>query len=341
MSSLIPVNAELPAHIRARFADVSANDSLSSGLLGGFPVISYKGKVWALVANGVREVLVNDQGDPRASIEVVLLKANGALSKTYYKDSFAEGSTEQPDCYSDDGVVPNADAKSPQSRTCAACPHNVWGSKISDQGQKGKECADVRRLAVAASDALDQPALLRVPAGSLRELQVYGENLKKRGVPFQALVTKVKFDPDAAHPRMLFSAARWLDEKELDVALDTADSPLVDRIIGTDGHPGADIADQDDILDNPPEHLRTPAQGQATAAKAAPAKAAATRRAKPVDTLPTHEQVVTAMQAKEPEPVAAAAAPKAKPPADQSAAALIADADSALANLLGGMMSDD
>jgi hypothetical protein len=337
MSQIVPVNAELPAHIRARFPDVSANDSLSSGLLGGFPVISYKGKVWALVTNGNREVLVNDQGDPRAAIEVVLLKANGALSKTYYKDSFAEGSTEQPDCYSDDGVAPNADAKSPQSRTCATCPHNAWGSKISDQGQKGKECADVRRLAVAASDALDQPTLLRVPAGSLRELQVYGENLKKRGVPFQALVTKIKFDPDAAHPRMLFTAARWLDEKELDVALDTAETPLVDRIIGTDGVGHAsDIADQADILDNPPEHLKAGA-----AAKAAPVKATGTRRANAkADPLPSQAEVAAVL--KEPEPVAAAAtAPKAKPPADQSAAALIADADSALASLLGGMMSDD
>lgn len=42
-----------------------------------------------------------------------------------------------PDCASQNGIVPVADAKDKQAQTCAACPHDVWGSAV---GGEGKAC---------------------------------------------------------------------------------------------------------------------------------------------------------------------------------------------------------
>lgn len=40
-----------------------------------------------------------------------------------------------PDCASENGVVPVANAASPQAATCAACPHDVWGTSQTGEGK--------------------------------------------------------------------------------------------------------------------------------------------------------------------------------------------------------------
>src|SRR5690606_11680321 len=108
---------------------------------------------------------------------VVIVKANPNLSKTFYKNGYEEGSAEKPTCYSHDGLKPAADAAEPQASACLACPHNVWGSRVTENGSKGKACQDYRRLCVVPSGQLDRPMLLRVPAGSLKDLVAYGDML--------------------------------------------------------------------------------------------------------------------------------------------------------------------
>jgi hypothetical protein len=87
-------------------------------------------------------------GQPLFSLDVVLLKANPQLSKLYYSKAYAEGDDGAPDCSSANGITPDSGVPNPQSASCAGCPQNVWGSKITPQGTKTKACADMRRLAV-------------------------------------------------------------------------------------------------------------------------------------------------------------------------------------------------
>lgn len=229
MSKIVPFEqAAVPAHIAAMQG--GSNSDLTSGVNSSYPIISYKGKVWH-VNEGDNSVLVADEesGDPKASIEVVLLKANSKLSKIYYEAGYEEGSTAKPNCYSNDSVTPALDAQEPQHATCGGCPHNAWGSRITDAGGKGKACGDSRRVAVAPIGELDRPMLLRIPAASLKELTEYGKGLDKRNAPYSAVVTKVGFDHEVAYPKLTFKALRWLDEAEVD-AVAALDAQLLENI---------------------------------------------------------------------------------------------------------------
>ena len=238
MSNLIPFDsAKLPASIAKAFS-VSFDD-FSTGQKGGFPVISIKGKVFH-IKRGDEKTLVtkpDSDGEPAASLEVIVLKTHPGVAKTYYSKGFSEGSVEKPDCYSNDGAAPAADAQSPQAKKCAACPHNQWGSKITEDGKKGKSCADVKRLAVAPAGQINDPMLLRVPAASLKTWDQYVDLLKKRGVPPPAVVTKVGFDYTVAHPALTFKPIGFIDEAMAVEVKEVLDTDAVQNIIG--GAPSA------------------------------------------------------------------------------------------------------
>lgn len=256
MSSLIPFeSAQLPAHV-VGFSGAGGNNDLSNGVGGGgFPVISYKGKVWHVVDGDSRTMVQNADGDPAAGLEVVILRANPNLSKVYYAGGYEEGANTKPTCYSNDGKGPAADSLEPQSSACATCPHNAWGSRVSENGSKGKACSDSRRLAVAPVGELDYPMLLRVPAGTLKELVEYAKMLDRRKVGYQAVVTKVAFDHTVAHQKFTFKAVRFVDPAEAETVREMMDAPIMQQILGL-----APVAHEapDDGLGETPEHVKAP-----------------------------------------------------------------------------------
>lgn len=297
---------QLPAHIAARF-NVQANSDLTEGTGAGFPVISYKGKVWAVSKSGERTVLLNSEGDPRASIDVVILKANPKLSKIYYAKGFEEGTSEKPDCYSNDSITPAADAQNKQAEKCAICPKNAWGSRMSENGGKGKACSDSRRLAVADPADIENVMLLRVPAASLKPLGTFARELEKRNVPYQAMVTKIGFNPEVAHPEFTFKPLSWLTEEQADMVAELQDSDTVNDILAKGGHDGP--------------------------AEPAPAPAA------PVDDfLPAADAIAEAPKATKPKATKPKPAPVAEPEpeveAPQEAATVLDDANASLDDLL-------
>lgn len=291
----------VPAHIAARFGDALANNDLSAGVSAGFPMISYKGKVWHLVQGGSRTLITNDDGEPRQSIEVVILKANPAVSKVYYAEGYVEGSDEKPTCFSHDGIAPMAESTVLQSAKCAICPRNQWGSRITESGAKGKECADSRRLAVAPSGDLENPMLLRVPAGSLKELMIFADSLNRLRAPYQAVSTKISFDHTVAHPKMLFKAVRWLEEAEVEQVAEVMQGPVVQAIIGEAGEAVSGAIEHEDetIAGTRPSNAATveePVKGRASKPRPVAAAQVAAALAEP-------EEVIEA-EVVEAEPVA-------------------------------------
>lgn len=331
MSNLVPFESgNVPAHIARRFADVGTNNDLAANVGGGgFPVISYKGKVWHVVRGDERTLVANEDGDPKSSIEVVILKANPNLSKIYYQSGYEEGSSAKPTCYSNDGQGPARDAAEPQASKCAICPHNAWGSRVTENGAKGKACSDSRRLAVAPIGDLENPMLLRIPAATLKELTAYAELLNRRRAPYQAVVTKIGFDHTVAHQKLTFKPLRWLTDEEADLVAEVTEREVIRNIVGLE----ADL----DLEGAPPARfVEQPAQ---VAAPVAPKPVK-----KPVAKYEATEDDIDAVLAPPPPPpapveeavVEAAPAPKAKKP---DVSAIIAEADASLDEVLG--MLDD
>ena len=309
MSNIITMDGDRVPSVAARFASTASNSDLSSGVgSGGYPTISYKGKVWTVVQGDNRDMITNEDGDPKGSIEVVILKSNPHLSKIFYSGGYEEGSSAKPTCYSNDSISPASDAQDPQSDKCAICPHNAWGSRITESGAKGKSCADSRRLAVAPINDLENPMLLRIPAGSLKDLVGYADMLSRRKAPYQSLVTKIGFDHSVAYQKFAFKALRWLNDDEADTVIEVMGRDLVGKITGTDAAPLA-------IAGTPPKMAKHIEEDMI----APPVKKAAPKP-------------VVVEEYDEPEP-----APKPKPKSQVSA--LLAEADASLEDVLG--MLDD
>ncbi len=275
MSTLIPFESgNLPSYLKN--VDLSQfNGDLTAHASSGFPSLSIKGKVFAIVRDGERTILPNpkDPDSPATSIDAVLVKANKGTSKVFYANGYDEsGENKKPDCFSNDGTRPDSSVESPQAKSCALCPNNQWGSKVSDKGSsKGKACQDSVRMAIAAADMINDPMLLRVPPASIRALGEYGKMLDKRGVSYNMVVTKIGFDMESPTPKLTFKPVGLLSEDSYNEVQMVIASDTVQNILGS-GFTMAPMIKGESI---PPQEVPAPPQ------EAPKPKAAAKPKAEP------------------------------------------------------------
>jgi hypothetical protein len=318
MSNIIPFDstsaagtavAEVPAHLVALFGD-------SANITPRFSInqLSYRGKTWRRVVDGEEVALTRTDAatgdiEPLPIVNLVVLDHNKGRSRAFYAGSFEEGKNTAPDCYSGDGVTPDASVKEPCAATCATCPNAVKGSKITEAGKQVTACSPFKRVAVIPSANIGQhPAmLLRLAQTSVWDKDnpeeakgwyawdQYLDMLRARGAKHTAVVeTRAKFDMSKAYPKLLFSASRWLNPEEataVKAELAKQEKDITDILTGAPDRDGMAAG--------------APASGAASPA-VAPAEAAAA--------------VAAAAVAKAQAPAPAAAKPAApKPPAKPAA----------------------
>lgn len=222
---------------RANMPDMNA--AAQQGIQAAFAVIGYKGRNWRIKYRGEDELLKDDRGVPMATLDVVIVGISQAISKQWYDKKYAEGDNEAPDCFSVNGVAPDRSSPKLQCATCAACPQNVWGSRVTDNGKKAKACADTRRIAVVPygdeeNETYGGPMLLRLPPTSLAGLARYGAELARFSAQPYMVRTQLGFDYDVAYPLLTFKAAGWLDDATCNTVNEILDNPLIERILETE-----------------------------------------------------------------------------------------------------------
>lgn len=233
-------NNTLPAAIADLFdADEMAED-LQGGVSGGFPILSIRGAKWRIKSGGEENPVLDDNDEPRPSVEVIIMKANKSLSKIYYEDNYSEGDAEAPTCFSTDGFYPDASSTTKQHENCAACPQNQWGSRITEAGKKAKQCHDNRRCAVVPSGDIENkvhggPMLLRIPAASLGDLATFSKQLASKGVAYNGIVVRLGFDLNVSYPKLTFKAIRRVSEDEGVAMRAHFDSGAVDGVLSGEG----------------------------------------------------------------------------------------------------------
>jgi hypothetical protein len=239
----------------------TSQDDLSSGLSGGFAVMSFRSGRWRVKYQGSETVITRkdeeDNDVPVASIDVVLLKASRNVSKIYYSKPFSDGDAEAPDCYSSDGIRPDAGVLQPKSKSCATCKFNEWGSKITPNGKKAKACSDHRRVAITpaslnrknpdpsviTNEVYNGPMLLRVPPTSLNDLAQYGQRVASTlNETYDAVVTRLGFDTEASYPKLTFKPVRLLTDEENEAVDELFHDDRISRVINS----AVELADEED-----------------------------------------------------------------------------------------------
>lgn len=204
----------LPAHLRTLQIDDTTKALMGNGG-GGNKRISIRGGVFRMMVEG-KEIAQNED----RAMNVVVVRANPNVSRTFYEGEYVEGQTTSPDCWSDDGITPHAKVAEPQAPRCMNCPQNIAGS-----GKNGaRACRYSQRLAVVLENDLEGSVYqLTLPAQSIfgaaengkMPLQAYARFMGSHGLPVTAVVTEMRFDTASATPRLTFRGVRPLEPGEL------------------------------------------------------------------------------------------------------------------------------
>jgi hypothetical protein len=217
-------------------------DDLSGGVRLSFPVLRYRGQMWRMSYQKEELALVDDQGQPVREIGVSLLKVPDNLSKRYFGSLYREGENNAPTCWSDDGkkphptamVPPQPDGR-PKPDLCSRCFMDVIGSaNTQDKAIRMKACGDYKRMAVRLvypvfgrviiqnkwgndlipiDQQMELAMLLGVPAGSLKNLSSYGDELRREQVRAIARVTWIGFVPGLSYPKLTFRYGQEFDDE--------------------------------------------------------------------------------------------------------------------------------
>lgn len=231
----------LPAELSGFFKQELENNDLASGIgSSGYPVISIKGSKWAIKRGDDKYNIKDEEGMQSPYIDVIIVKSSPVINKVFYASKYTEGDDSSPDCFSNDGVAPSPESTSPVCATCATCPKNEWGSRITEAGAQAKACQDSKRMAVLLVGRHPKeidfaPALLRVPATSLKAFATYSNNVIKKGLPVSAVVTRIKFDDDAAYPKLCPTPLRPIDAELAQLLIQYKNDDIVDEIISGNG----------------------------------------------------------------------------------------------------------
>jgi hypothetical protein len=221
------------------------NKAAQEGLLASYAVISYKGRNWRIKYRGEEELLKDPRtGAPVATLDVVIVGVSPNISKQYYEKRYSEGDDASPDCWSLNGKTPDPTAPKKQCNTCAACPQNIFGSRITEAGKKAKACQDSRRIAVVpagdiANESYGGPMLLRLPPMSLSSFAAYGNVLNRYSAQPYMVQTTLGFNYDVAYPLITFNPSAWLDDEQGAAVAEQLENPLIERIMEFEAPPEA------------------------------------------------------------------------------------------------------
>jgi hypothetical protein len=197
---------------------------MAKALAGGAAAIkrvSIKGGVWRLMHAGKQIAAVEER-----YLDVVLVNAAKAVSRKFFLKAYDpnDDTAHAPDCYSEDGVIPVAEAKNKQSDKCATCPKNIAGS---GQGNS-RACRFEHRVALVLANDIEGDVLaMSVPGASVfgddgpdgyKPLKNYARYLAAQNVDPAEVITRMKFDTDAEAPKVFFKPMRWLEDDEYAIA---------------------------------------------------------------------------------------------------------------------------
>lgn len=177
------------------------------------------------VKNGVFRKLVNGEevGKLKGELNVIIVNALPAVSRQFYAAEYdPNGTPTLPDCWSNLGDKPEANAANPQASNCQSCPQNIAGSG----GGTRRACAYQRRIAVVLENDpngevyqmnLSSTSIFGKGEGNIHPFESYTRFLAANNESIDGIVTTISNDEDADNTKLLFSPVRHLTDEEQQV----------------------------------------------------------------------------------------------------------------------------
>jgi hypothetical protein len=193
-----------------------------------------------------RFTLVDASGNERPvqtfHLDVCILGSNNNVSRMFYdptKKYDPKGADNTPPlCFSDNGIGPSRQSSTPQSPTCAVCPHAEWGSAVSAMTGRGvPACQTGKKVAfIVPGDADEIVYFFRVPPASLKNLQKYVKALSANSLGGRAaeppdVITRLEFESQGV---VKFNAAGLVDEDTFNRSEQVYATDAIAQVTGRD-----------------------------------------------------------------------------------------------------------
>lgn len=224
--------AQMPAFLMNRAATSQVMAAAMTGL-GGSSVLR-------LVANQGRFRIKDGSTEtvlPDLFLDTIIIGALPGVTKTFYMTSYTVGddkANKQPDCSSLLGDVPDANVPNKQAESCAACPQNAWGSKISN-GKEVKACSDYRRVALVSADDPDTVYQANIPPASIKAWGNYIKELRMRGAAVDQVITRISLQEHL----WTFNFAGFINEGQFNSISEQQQGTQINDILGLTNRPVA------------------------------------------------------------------------------------------------------
>lgn len=233
MSNLTIIDQNLPDFLQT--AGVSELTKQLAGKSGAKRIVPKNGIFRKMVGG-------EEMGKVKGAINVVIVNASPKVGRIFYAKAWSPDSEPTaPDCFSNDGMAPDAGAANPQASSCNDCSQNIKGSGMGNS----KACRYSRRIAVALEEDFGTALEGSVYQMNLASKSLFGDSvgdkthtfenyskyLANNGKSIDHVVTQVSFNEENDNQSVLFTATRFINKGEYAVTSKIASNSDVQKLV--------------------------------------------------------------------------------------------------------------
>lgn len=233
MSNITLLDQSLPDFLQS--AGVSELTKQLAGKTGTKRIIPKNG-IFRKVVGG------EEMGKVKGNLNVIVVSASPKVGRIFYAKQWTpDAEPTAPDCFSNDGAVPDVGSVNKQSERCDSCQHNIKGSGMGNS----KACRYSRRIAVVLEEDFGTSLEGEIYQLNLASKSLFGEGsgdntytfenytkyLANNGKSLDYVVTQMSFNEDNDNQSILFTPTRFINKQEYAVTSKAAASPEVQKLV--------------------------------------------------------------------------------------------------------------
>jgi hypothetical protein len=233
MSNITVIDQDLPDFLQA-----SGISELTKSLMGS------TGTKRIVPKNGIfrKEIGGKEMGKVKGDLNVIIVNSSPKVGRIFYAAQWTpDAKPVPPDCFSNDGNVPDAGSANKQADRCDSCPQNIKGSGMGNS----KACRYSRRIAVLLEDDFGTALEGEVYQMNLASKSLFGESpsatehvfesyvkyLGNNGKSLDWYITKLSFNENNDNQSILFSAVEHIKRHHYDVITKVGNTPEVQKLV--------------------------------------------------------------------------------------------------------------
>jgi hypothetical protein len=233
MSNITLLNQDLPDFLQqAGVSDLTKSLAGKSGVKRIVP----KNGIFRKVVGG------EDMGKVKGNINAIIVNASPKVGRIFYAKQWTpDAEPSAPDCFSNDGNVPDAGSTNVQSDRCDSCQQNIKGSGMGNS----KACRYSQRIAMVLEEDFGTSLEGEIYQMNLASKSLFGDStadnthtfgnytkyLANNGKSLDYVVTTISFNEENDNQSVLFTPSRFINKAEYAVTSEAAAKPEVQKMV--------------------------------------------------------------------------------------------------------------